>query len=48
MKFRENSIKHFEFKILRFTSFLMIPPTILYKEYIGRQKLTEQKTQLNI
>ena len=38
-----NSKKSFQFRILRWTSFLMIPLTILHDEYIDRPKLTEQK-----
>ena len=39
MKFK----KKIKFEILRLTSFLMIPLTILYDGYIDRQNLTEQK-----
>ena len=34
----------FKFRILRWASFLMIPLTFLYDEYIDRPKLSEQKT----
>ena len=33
----------FNFQILRWTRFLMIPLTFLYDEYINRPKLTEQE-----
>ena len=39
----ENKKKSFLFNILRWTSFLMIPVSTLYDEYIDRPKLTEQK-----
>ena len=35
--------KNFQSHILRWTSFLMIPVSTLYDEYIDRPKLTEQK-----
>ena len=35
--------KSFQFRILRKTSFFMIPFTFLYDEYIDRPKLSEQK-----
>ena len=40
---KRNSKKSFYFWILRWTSFLMIPLTFLYDEYIDRPKFTEQK-----
>ena len=40
---KRNSKKSFHFPSLRWTSFLMIPLTILYDEYIDQPKLTEQK-----
>ena len=38
----------FEFFILRGTGFLMIPPRILYNDFIDQPKLTEQKNDLSI
>ena len=35
--------KFFLFRILRWTSFFMIPLTFLYGEYIDRPKLSQQK-----
>ena len=40
--------KSFLSRNLRWTSFLMIPLTFLYDEYIDRPKLSEQKTHLSI
>ena len=41
--------KSFEFRILHWTSFLLIPLTFLYDEYIDGPKLREQKkTHLSI
>ena len=45
---KQNSKESFYFRILRWTSFLMIPLTFLYDEYIGRPKLSEQKKHLII
>ena len=40
---KPKSKKSFQFHILRWTSFLMMPVSTLYDEYIDRPKLTEQK-----
>ena len=40
---KRKSEKSFQFRILHWTGFSMIPLTILYDEYIDRPKLTEQK-----
>ena len=40
---KRNSKKSFYFRILRWTSFLMIALAFLYDEYIDRPKLSEQK-----
>ena len=39
----QNIQNSFSFRILRWTSFLMIPITFLYDEYIDRPKLSEPK-----
>ena len=43
-----NIEKKIKFHILRWASFLVIPVSILYDEYINQQKLSEQKTHLSI
>ena len=45
---KRNSKKSFYFWILRWTSFLMIPLTFLYDEYIDRPKFTEQKKKTHL
>ena len=42
------SKKHFELNLLRLMSFLMIPLTFFYDEYINPPKLTEEKKRLSI
>ena len=44
----KRKLKFFQFHIIRWTSFLIIPVLNLYDEYTGRQKLAEQKTLLGI
>ena len=43
LKKKRNWEKIFLFRFLRWMSFLMLPLTFLYDEYIDRPKLTEQK-----
>ena len=44
----KRKLKSFQFHIIRWTGFLIIPVSNLYDEYIGRQKLAEEKTLLSI